>query len=516
MKKFKTVIFYIMTLLTVCGLSTSCSKETYDDRISINEPEKGYISIIVPDVKLSLRSTDKLIDSRFKEMKYMDILFYDAETKKLLSREHVDLDNTSKNEGVYPVYKKDMYVVVIANTPTDMEKLLQVGTSLDDLLAPMKNKSEYSDLYYFNHKTRYNYVPMSNSQGPVLISAKDISAEYTEAQENPIKIEIECICPIIIVNLQEMEISDRFFFADNIVRTAFTSYPTAKYRTLMRPLNKLAGGKDMEKLGDGSSPRDRYAAIPFDNLNSLSEYYYFNPRYYMEHDKVYHPDNKRVFQRTIWETVPNTEKPVKGNTPYVTFCIRLLPKELEKYNEKVEAGMNANNISYYYMGYFNYKTDHGFKVASYEEFVNVYNCIMEKKKSKNPAFEKILKKYLDNGQITVTKDHSHYVIKYKKDEKYLNEGFTFRDFEYHVLGKNYFIFYPQHFDKEQRGGSDYGKFGLVRNNIYIFNIKKISNEGYTSLPLYDNNNEEVKIKENYGNVIVEKTESPIHEYDLYF
>lgn len=511
MNRIRWYAYGILSLI-LSVFFVACRSERFDDEVNFIEKEgkRGYVTLSVPGLKNSLRNTDRL-NTQFNEMKYIDFLFYDAEDKMLIAREHFDLEDVDQDgfQRTVPIYKQDMYVVAVVNAPINMLGKMAKGASLEELQAPIKVNRIRPELSgYFDFTNKYRFVPMCNAQGPVLLKSEDLADDYKVAEEKPLNIEVEILTSVVFADFSELKLTESFF--EPVKKPQLYNCEinvNATHYYLMRPLAKLAGNEIDEVYGDGSEPKDRYASYPFESEEE-APYKGLPTIIFKKENYVLKEQEDTSCEILAFETVPNTDVPQKNNSPGVVIGLVMYPT---KYKSCLD---NIKDLKYSDYGYAIYSTADGEKFICQQELLDSIEKVKKKEKLQDSSLEEIINKLLETKSIKIK--NNDILSKYGDSESYKGQGFDLFGLRYYCYGINYYTYYPSHFTKEQRKGSIYGRFGLVRNNIYILNIKKISRIGDPCPEWVMDNDEELKAKDSYNSICIEQLPNNIHESDVYF
>lgn len=489
--KMKHIHYYITQLFLWAGLFfISCSDEvslSSEGKEVVIDQGNGFISINVSADAGDEENTDAGSDSE-RKVNAVRVVLYDAtlpeeETVvKYAFDFHISSNPTqtgfveterdeddqphlyvSKGKDRFVTYareveKQDYYMLVIINpngykpqiavrASEEQERYdLRIITAVGESLSRFEEAIQIDGNAWLSH-TRYgsiaatNHFIMTNHQGLIHVKAQDLGKTPDQANTNPIPVSVERMVAKIYVDKSAQfkvkpdgaQVSD---FRWGLDCTNKKTYWMRKM-TYIRSENGIAS--EMEKQGVGSRA-DFYAEDPnFAGYSSQSkenlwpEFYYLSSSPYLSHQLG-------EFQYTLENTMQADEQDEHVMTSVIVSCTYAPP------------GFELGTSYFRYNG-----------VAISQEQILHYETANSSAipPSLSGIKEDISKLEANGGSINNPP-----------------ASFNSCNIEFFKDGINYYRIPIQHFDlPEEAGKKGYGRYGVVRNNLYNITINSLTGPG---------------------------------------
>lgn len=327
------------------------------------------------------------------------------------------------------VKKQDYKVAVFLNPTTRIIEATQKGRRMAELDAVFGQ----NDLLHND-----GLIQMTNEQGLVSVASTALRPSATEAEATPVRVTVDRVVAKVVVSGENVVAKTA---GDAVSDLEWTLDVTNKKSFLMRKFAPLGGTLTMEAQGDNSDRAMRYATDPnFDgNYDTMSatelaaEFDYITApaslvtansttaKYVLENtmakDKQYTVATTQVFLKLVY--TPNGLQ--KGKT-WVLY--RGKKMHLEEFNQKIESAKEP---------------------SATDASLNMPTGFVDEMKTKDAYPDESLKE----AHLSIYKD-----------------------------GICYYRIPIRHFgDNVSPDKMAYGRYGLVRNNVYKVNIKSVSIPG---------------------------------------
>ena len=348
-----------------------------------------------------------------------------------------------------PVDKKEYKMVVLVNPPTSIKGAFVKGEPIGYLEEPYANedKSLTNDLYGW---ARDNYFFMSNSQSYIIVEITDIKKSATDAERNPKPVLVDRGVAKIVMDATLPTLPGN----DNIEDLGWGLDVTNRYSFWLRHLGKLSDGVMGEETGDGSSRYERYAIDPnFQNCSEATDngtpptYQQFN---YLPEDAYMKLDNSFGGYTYALENTMDADEQYQDVTTRVVIRGRYRPADLRYNSTRDDFFTFAGNI---------------ITVEKMELYDRGYTPI--------PA--ELAALGLKEAMDAVKAIHP---LAFIGSENYNLSSYSIKGLNYYLNGTCYYTVLIRHFGEDLVSTPmGYGRYGVVRNNVYKLKIKNISGIG---------------------------------------
>ena len=345
-----------------------------------------------------------------------------------------------------PVEKKAYKMLVLVNPISSYASVFGVGQSYNE-------NAVYSiqSLTGTNGWAEDDHFFMSNAQGLINIATTDIKSSATDAERHPKAVAVDRgVAKVVVDGTSLPKVPD----GDAISHLLWGLDVTNKSSYWVRHMGLLSDGTP-EETNDGSARYARYAEDPnfsgYSGTGTSSLASQFNYLDEAPYDKGQLPMNYSSYVNYMYvsENTMDAAEQKQDVTTRVVLGGRYTPKGLD-------SGTIWGYSFYTYAG----KVINGALMANYAGNASL---IPDELKSAGLA-EAIAKVKADKG-TTIFSDPMGL-------EAYSSNGINF-----YKDGVNYYTVQLRHFTNDQLGNSTYGRYGVVRNNVYILTIKSLSGVG---------------------------------------
>lgn len=400
---------------------------------------------IEPLAKVTLRSTNQ---DPMQEILSLRLLFYNSQSATLEHVRELKVTNPEQLKHIdIQLPPADYKLVAIGNPSRSILKLTQIGASLTKLTTP--NKLTSDELYTLTSPSnRVTSVVMTPDQGPVTVSATSFSRQ-NGSKDNAISLRLEpAVSRILAYGNPEVRGGKRGHAPAQFVLNSLPAQVS-----ILRPLGILASGVQ-EVSGDGSDPRNRYAA------GGLFSAWQTGTPSSLEGIVAHH---KALPQESYWATVaqdlghaqgsimgPNYAKEavlpaqayLEGATPCIVLAFPYIPSGMELIGDE---------------GWVSFEGEH------YSE----------------TKFKKIV-----SGSSSTENTRLIQAIRDASlSESSFQKAFDVSGIKFYKNAISYYVIYIRHFSDEQAPElNSAGRYGLVRNNEYRLKIRTISTPGSAIFP----------------------------------
>lgn len=375
-----------------------------------------------------------------------DTLFYYRE---------VDPGEWQDNSISLQITPDNYQLLCLANGTAATDTLLRVGRPLADFLAPKHwNSKQLSGGYSYPSRSSSAGLPMTNTQGLLPIAKEDFSPQGATPKRLSLQIS-PMMARFEVFGIPQVR-GLRLIGGDSLY---FTVIGVDRATYLLRQLAPKAGG-EMEHFGDGSQTAEQYAvspaqtafsrATPEDDKASLMEQWVYQGL----HREIIHkipfsatPLAHDKFPGFIYqkESTLAAGDVTLGRIPHLAIGVQLAPEGLK---------LQPNEGWILYAGH----------PLSFSDFKTFYERL-----DQNPP----LPKGMPSGFREACKE-----LRKDKDLDSFSRGFERYGLTFYYQGYNFYFTPVRHFgDDVAPNLESYGRFGIVRNNIYRYEIKEITRLG---------------------------------------
>ena len=459
-----------MTMISACSNNEDYEPGGNGSGKEITEPtETGYLS-----VRLSLDSfgrTRALGTEAGRPEEYKTetvwLVLYGADSDVVEYAWKLDAKNTN-DEGTFQgsdvsselpgsyydrfitvgkqVVRKKYKMIVAVNPPTGVSVMFEVGTPYAAEVA--HQITSRADLITNTVGwARDNYFYMTNEQGPVDVFESDIKDSQKKAERDPKLVIVERGVAKVVMNNTQPVIQN----GDKFINIKWDLDVTSKQSYSIRQMTYLLGGITMEQAGDGSDRSERYARDPnFSKggddsvLDLLFEYLPYNPYPYLT--KQFGSTDNYVY---TFENTMAVDNQYRNTTTRVVIAGNYIPN--------FKSIMPTEPINFY--------TFNG----------NIYDDDDMEYYSRNLSSAP---SNLRNAMNTVIQNRGNDIF-YSSTIK---DSFSEAGINYYKDGVCYYTAMIRHFDDSQGAYfRAYGRWGLVRNNVYRLTLSSINAIGSPTL-----------------------------------
>lgn len=349
------------------------------------------------------------------------------------------------------VVKKEYKALVLINANAEILSATSKGNNLAEFDKVVETTPEkMMEVGFF----------MSNSQGFVPVTTDRLKDKEADAESAPIAVKVDrAVAKVFVGGIPAPSVDGAAKFED----VKWTLDVTNKKTFWVRKLANRVNGKNVfeaEVLNDNSDRYDRYAKDPnFTGHANLmrDNFNYLNTENAIQKLKVTgfnDSDGQYVLENTM-----EAADQYNSVTTRVILSLIYIPKDIEDNKAKT-------------YGWYSYK---GFKMDQ-----DKFNAL------KDQALELVMPAELPGTPIGFAQDmhnlskENDAAIKVEKGVKVDHKkSFTKHNLKFYSKGVNYYNnIYIRHFSDEQSSTRlGYGRYGIVRNNIYKLTLGKISQPG---------------------------------------
>ena len=462
MKRIRTFSVKLAVLALVvgtffCTLVTGC----HDNYWTPTSDTEEVLTISVPQGRTPLRAgkpDPALITND------ISFLFFDNDAPSApLVKLYTFTERNAIEKGSFrlKLVKKNYFLIVVTNLTPELKQVIRTGVPLESLTQPMVGnlfmglESQPSDLL-----AGKNFYPIvsSNAQGLVPVVAEN----FGDTPQKPLTVQLAVARARISINNYPRFTSG---IKDLLGKYYFATFPhPAKKVYLMRPLAMLANGNE-EKLGDGSTPIDRYTysfgykeiaeATDVDAIKDIVKTIGFTTRDFVDIEENAwvskdEPKEETYLRRNVYRneltTPPN--KLLRAITPHLLVIYRLCPESLI---------LDPNEGWISYQGHY----------MREKEFRTLLSKLVKGEKIPKKGSATFPPSFIPQVQSLLAEVGNNY-------EDLLTKGFTKYGIRFYYRAQNYYLFPIRHFSNEQAPTlTSYGRYGMVRNNDYKFNMPEV-------------------------------------------
>ena len=343
-----------------------------------------------------------------------------------------------------PVAKKNYKMVVLVNPLSTSESLFLKGQPVSNLELPYEN----ANIPLVNRWAKDDNFFMSNSQSHIIVEITDIKKSAKDAERNPKPVLVDrgvakVVMDATIPTAPGNDVVENFVWGLDV---------TNRYSFWLRHGWKLSDG-DWEEVGDGSSRYERYALDPnFKNCSQATDngnpptnqqFNYLDERPYNSLAYTFGGNENYAY---VAENTMDADEQYQDVTTRVVIGCHYIP-----------ADKTGSHDSFFtFAGH----------VISMSDMWNY-----EKNPSQIPA------KYVDLGlKEAMAKVKEKYP--YAFDTWLDPQSFSYAGINFYYDGICYYTVLIRHFGEDQVSTPmGYGRYGVVRNNVYYLKIKNLSGIG---------------------------------------
>ena len=465
-----------MTMIPACNNSVDYTPDGGEPGKEVIEPtETGYLS-----VRLSLGSTvgtkvDQGTESgRFEEQKVQSVwlILYGVSNNKVeyffnldasngstvhdpfsgndVSQESINTASSFVTVGI-PIVKQRYRMLVLVNAQAP--DLFKVGEPISNVVDAVQKISDRSVLTDNGGLAQDNSFFMSNAQGLINISEMDIMDSEKKAERNPKLVSVERAVAKIILDYVPTPSND-----DKFINIKWDVDVTNLRTYWLRKMTNLYGGIP-EQTNDGSDRYHRYAEDP--NFSGYSQWN--NSGVNLDNEFEYLPSDAYPYLAQDYSLVSSDSYIyVLENTMAADEQRQDVTTRLVVGGYYIPKALNSQTPKNFYTYKGNVITE------STMDFYSLYPNIAE---SEHPG----LAKAMTEAKII----YGPNIFDYGDSTK---EPFSQFGINYYKNGLCYYTVLIRHFDDDiEPNRMAYGRYGVVRNNVYRFNLKTIPGPGSPKL-----------------------------------
>lgn len=338
------------------------------------------------------------------------------------------------------VVKKNYKALVLLNATAEILTATSRGNNLAEFEKVVTTTPE--DLM------KSGYIFMSNSQGLVPVTEGQLKDTKTEAEGAPVPVKVDrAVAKVFVGGTPTVKHGAKF------QDIKWTLDVTNKKTYWMRKLANRVKSKDIfeaEAIGDNSNRYDRYAEDPNfsgENTHPISENDFNYLTGILEDGKLTEAgfdDAKGIY---VLENTMDAKGQFNSVTTRVILRGIYIPENFEENDVKTN-------------GWYSYK---GFKMTkkAFDEFKAKVGDGSQEVIGTPAGFAKDIKQLIDGGQNFTEKSFN------KNNLKFYKGGVCY-----------YYNIYIRHFSDDQSSKEmGYGRYGIVRNNLYKLTLGTISQPG---------------------------------------
>lgn len=495
--------------LAVGLVLTSCSNDDLDNPGGTDpgngQAVKGYLSMSIVNNTVKNGTRNLITDGGTDEENFVEsavVVLYDATTNIVAYQFHLtNMDPSgddiySKNDNVYvteaeEVDKKAYKLAVFLNPSQDVIDATVVATkSLSDIQA-VKSVSNVTSLT----GPDYDNFLMANFAGLVNVAETDIKNTEADAEKTPVKVDVERAVAKVIVDVNPSMSTPTEFTATNIFWQIDVTNKSTYW--MRKQTERLANGSGSgvtipEIIGLDPALREyTYAESPYFDKTSAAYFDYQvslgNSLSYTKPDPTGHYNYITSTADVKRGTVSNTD-PTLTNAVYVTENTMIADEQWEDVTTSVVlkttitpagtalGGTLDNN------NYFVYRS----MVFSGAELADIY--------SENATIGNTGKSWADIvAENTALTGFQEFLQESATKTELGGAGGDYSSLpdasaksgalSFFKDGLNYYNVPIRHFsDNLQPNNMEYGRYGVVRNNMYKLTLNSINNFGYVTIP----------------------------------
>lgn len=477
MKKHLLFVFTVFLIAI-----SSCNKE---DRFA-SIPEKGniddspsghYINIEIRNALSVLRNSEEV--DPMKKIEKLLFVFYADNPEKVVYRYACSAKDIVDSNVTLRLKPDDYKLLVVANPIPSVYSLMQKDAPLQAVQTEIKGLTK--EFMNKNSENQVETIMMSNDQGLLSVSKSNFYKEEREDTVEPVKVALAPVLARVLVTgaptVQNGKIRGNGHYVINTLSQSIF---------LMRRMALLKDG-EQEIANDGSKTADRYAYSPgYDKISPDSDIPISSigdgakaPWVQILPDKQnitqLHSDY-RVYAK---ETAVNPDAVFRCVTPNVILKIQYIPESLDLKESE---------------GWFKFE-----------------GCCYGEEQFKKMILEKNFAEKYPSLSKTVDLIRKENGVDFQK----LDKGLDLHGLKFYYRSENYYVIFINHFSYgKPEKNKTYGRYGVIRNNQYILNLKQIQGEGE---PVFINlKNDRSSILESVKNKVeIAVQDLGSHEQDLF-
>ena len=357
------------------------------------------------------------------------------------------------------VAKKNYKMLVLVNPMPLSVASTQEGCSIDliqSMVCDIKKKADggltNSDAPIFG-----GYFSMTNAQGMIDVPASAIRSSQKEAEQQPVSIQVERMVAKVTLDTKNMPTLPN---GDKLLNCKWDLDVTNLRYYPMRRMTYLSGGGTMERTGDGSERYDRYAEDPNFTRESQWENSSITRKQfeYFDSFQPYPTFLEHSFEENSTNYAYVSENTMATDAQYQHITTRV-----------VLAGNYEPNIPFFNKGE-GFFTFAGYSISEYMMELYAYS------------------EYIDEPFVSLGLKDAISIVKGRYGDNIFRRGvltfpFLSSGLNYYYKGICYYTILIRHFnDSQVPDKMGYGRYGVVRNNVYKLTINNINGPGR---PVYE-------------------------------
>lgn len=345
-----------------------------------------------------------------------------------------------------PVAKQDYKMLILVNPPQRLKEVTEKGKSIGELNIPFAI-NDRTELTNPDGVAEDNRFFMTNHQGFIDVPEMELQTSQQLAEQNPKYVQVERAVSKVVISDNIPYLPNN----DEIINLKWDLDVTNQKSFWMRKMARLSYGS-MESPNDGSDRYDRYAEDP--NFSGFSAWNHGSPDGEFELLNYPFPVLTKEF----------------GDANYAYALENTMEAEEQRHDVTTRVVISGNYIPYFPSVATRASTPiNFFTFAGYtfkeNDMVNYAN---------NPS-------YIPEELRTLGLEMAIQNVKNERGANAftnLTESFSSNGINFYLDGLCYYTVLIRHFNDGQVPTlMDYGRYGVVRNNVYRLTIRNIIGPG---------------------------------------
>ena len=355
-----------------------------------------------------------------------------------------------------PVVKQAYKMLVLVNPIDAYSSTFSVGQPISELETACNIvNSNYDPLTATDGWAENNHFFMSNSQGLVNVDESDIKKSAKDAERSPKLVSVDRGVAKIVVDATVPALPN----GDKFGGLRWDLDVINQYSYWIRHLGYLSGGVTPEYIGDGSSRYERYAVDPnFSNISEANGGSPVNQFYYLPSGGRAYEHLRKNFGSAYanYNYVYALENTMDANDQYQDVTTRVVIGGY--YRPYVSAQGEDRTVDFFTFGGIIIREE------DMQDYANYPSTIPGNLKSLGlgEAIDAVKQVY---GSLIFSAN-------------LIKDSFSIAGLNYYSSGMCYYTVLIRHFGEDlvpQKMG--YGRYGIVRNNVYKLTITNITGPG---------------------------------------